>query len=150
MNISGEILQITSESPWLDGAIALDHHYFPHPWSNQAWHDGLKQHHLLFGVVENKNLIGLALFHYTGLEASAHLLKILLIPDVRGTGVAAIFWGEILQQLRQLSIGQVYLEVETQNERALKFYQKSGFKILTHKKAFYSDGSDAFAMLLTL
>ncbi|MEK6774915.1 MAG: GNAT family N-acetyltransferase [Bdellovibrionota bacterium] len=45
---------------------------------------------------------------------------------------------------------EIWLEVHIQNELAQGLYTKFGFKVVGHRKAYYSDGGDAILMSLRL
>ena len=143
MNISGNCPEE------LRSIASFDRLYFPQPWTTEQWLELNFQHHLLY-IRDNSDLEGLALFHRVAGDDTAHLLKICLRPEARGSGVALQFWVEILQDLRSKSVKSIFLEVETTNLRAIGFYRKVGFESLRLIKRFYSDGADAFTMQLML
>ncbi len=146
MNITGKLTseQVTAE------VISLDQTFFPTPWTTQAWKDLDLSTHLLVGWREKNALVGFALFGTAPGDDTAHLLKILLLNNSRGTGTSLSFWASILEDLRSRGFKSVYLEVESSNERAKGFYTKVGFKLLRVARAFYSSGEDALIMNLTL
>ena len=147
MNTTGKF-EVHSVIP--DEVIKLDQDYFPQPWIPPEWLSlNPAQNHLFTWKKENM-LIGQALFQYLAGDNTAHLLKILVLPDLRGKGETQLFWGEITKYLRSLGLQSVYLEVEARNARAIAFYEKSDFKILRKNKAYYSNGDDALIMSMTL
>jgi len=95
---------------------------------------------------KSDNLVGFALY---GLSSDqAHLLKIAVRNDLRKQSLASIMFKKDLSELQQKGILSIYLEVAEDNIAANRFYEKLGFEILTVKKKFYSDGSNANAMSL--
>lgn len=130
----------------LDQIIEWDETYFPMPWSAKQWREMNLEHHLLMSWEE----MGFALFGFMEGDDTAHLLKILIKPELRGKGPALNFWKEILNFLTSKKVKNIYLEVEASNERAIGFYQKLGFLTLRRVKGYYSNGSDALMMNLTL
>jgi ribosomal protein S18 acetylase RimI-like enzyme len=143
MNISG------NSPEELRSLASFDQLYFPSPWTTEQWLELNFHHHLIF-TLGRSELEGLALFHRVTSDETAHLLKICLLPEARGSGVAIDFWEEILQDLRSKSVKSIFLEVEITNLRAIGFYRKMGFERLRLIKRFYSDGADAFTMQLML
>lgn len=146
MNTIGKFL---SEIPGSE-VIQLDAKYFPHPWSPDQWRGLDPMQSRLFTWRELDQLIGYALFGVSPHDDTAHLFKILIIPEKRGTQSTDLFWSALLSELRKLTFRSVYLEVEASNGRAIKFYEKCGFQSLRTNKAYYSNGEDALIMSLTL
>ncbi len=143
MNISG------NSPEELRSLASFDQLHFPHPWTTEQWLELNFHHHLLY--VRGKSKIeGFALIQRVRDDETAHLLKICLCPESRGSGQSLQFLDEILHDLRSKSVKSIFLEVETSNLRAIGFYRKSGFQTLRPIKAFYSDGADAFTMQLML
>lgn len=143
-NLAEEGFPITPE------IIKQDHEFFPHPWKEEQWLTLNPEQNLVFSWKKEGKLIGWALFAFLKDDDTAHLYKILLLPDQRSNGEALKFWEAILAKLRKTSATQVYLEVEVSNQVAQKFYQKCGFKLLRRVKGYYSNGDDGLIMLLTL
>lgn len=143
MNTTGKEYSVTEDIIQLDQA-------FPNPWTREQWYNLDFHHHLLFSLRNQSDLNGYALFQAVPGDDTAHLLKIMIEPAKRGTSTSQEFWKEILVQLRSLNFLSIYLEVEATNARAIRFYEKSGFKLLRKNKAYYSNGEDALIMMMTL
>lgn len=146
MNTTGNFHELLDGSE-LSSLIELDQNFFPNPWTPRQWQELNFAQHLLFSWKKN---LGFALFGYLKGDDTAHLYKILIHPDQQGRGEVQDFWSCIKAELQNRGARSIYLEVEAQNERAIGFYQKVGFQTLRKVKAYYSDGSDALMMNLTL
>lgn len=146
MNTTGKIFEekVSSE------VIKLDQTFFPTPWTTKQWEELDPLTHTLFTWRAGEELKGFALFWTTQYDDTAHLLKILLLNESRGTGAALIFWSYVRDELRRKGFKSVYLEVEAGNIRAKAFYEKVGFKVIRRNKAYYSSGEDALIMTVTL
>lgn len=129
--------------------LALDQTYFPRPWKDSDWKSLDMSQHRLWSF-EEESVVGFALFAAPMGDETAHLLKILLIPEKRGSGMATECWGLVCEELRRSGFRTVYLEVEKSNGRARAFYQKLGFQLLREVKDYYSDGESGIMMQLTL
>jgi ribosomal-protein-alanine N-acetyltransferase len=140
MNITGKIFH---ELP-TQQIIQMDQDFFPHPWTEDQWKE-LDSYKLLTWRSDDE-LLGFALFRIVLNDDVAHLLKLFIRPSVRGTQETGAFWNEIIQELRGHGQSSLYLEVESQNQRAIRFYQKHGFKLLRINKGYYSSGEDALIM----
>ncbi len=146
MNISGKLtISLPTEE-----VIKFDISYFPTPWKSKDWWDLDMSRHRLFTWHESEKLVGFALFEVSPYDDSSHLYKILIQPCHQGQGHARAFWSSILEELKKLGRKSIYLEVNSGNLTALRFYEKCGFLILRKNKAFYSSGEDALTMTLTL
>jgi ribosomal-protein-alanine N-acetyltransferase len=149
MNTTGKFRRINSHADLPAEIAALDQKFFPRPWKKADWDSLDFSFHGLWIIESERGLSGLALFS-TPQDETAHLLKILIIPDDRGSGIVGRFWDFIADELRNLRYLRVFLEVEESNGRARAFYQKLGFHVLRQVKSYYSDGEGAVMMQLTL
>lgn len=136
--------------PVSDEIIEQDQDYFPRPWNKEQWLALESTNHAFWQWKIHERVAGWALFSIVPGDDLAHLYKILLLPEYRGSGEAQAFWMAILAELRKMKVSRVYLEVEASNLVAQKFYQKVGFELIRQAKAFYSGGEDALIMQLTL
>lgn len=150
MNTTGNIQSLTSQSLQFAQVLELDQRDFPRPWKAEDWTGMNWNHHLLYGWETGEGIQGFALFARIPGDDTAHLLKICVASQHRGTGLTQEFWKTCLDKLKVLKIKSIYLEVESPNQRAIKFYQKSGFTMLRTIKAYYSDGTDALTMQMTI
>lgn len=149
MNTTGKIHQLTSRDKFWEIVTDLDQKYFPRPWKKSDWERMDLSQHGLWIYEQESRPIGFALFS-TPHDETAHLLKILVIPENRGTGAALDFWNKVSEELRGKGFKRVYLEVEESNDRARAYYQKLGFRLLRRVKSYYSDGEAGIMMQLTL
>ena len=62
------------------------------------------------------------------LRPTVELSKIYVLPQAHGTGAAALLMAAALQWARDAGAAGVWLGVNQQNERAQRFYAKSGFE----------------------
>ncbi len=148
MSITGRLVGPEAPSPEV---VTLDLELFPTPWSPEQWGSLTDGGILLFTWRSHAAaLLGFALFGVAEGDVVAHLYKILLRPEFRGTGEARAFWAEASQDLRRRGYSSVYLEVESSNSVAIGFYERLGFTTLRRVRSYYSNGSDAIMMNLTL
>jgi ribosomal-protein-alanine N-acetyltransferase len=131
----------------LDELSCIDAKDFPFPWTKVQWQQELSKSTTLLGVgKDNGKTIGFCLFHFSPIEQIGHLIKILVLPSVRSKGFAACLHEFVASEVKNRSANSLYLEVSVNNQAAIKFYQKLGYKNLVIKKKFYSNGDDAYAM----
>ena len=144
MNTTG---RLSVESPSLQVA-EFDEGHFPRPWSYGQWSELDPDHHfLLTWRNQFESLVAFALFGFAPGDKTAHLYKVLIHPESRGSDVSREFWSSITRELFNKGFDSIYLEVEASNKRAIRFYQKNGFQILRINKCYYSNGEDALIMI---
>lgn len=126
--------------------VELDQTYLHAPWTRSGW-EVLADSMLLY-VWHAPGPVGFALYQLSPEEHLAHLLKIVMAPSARGAGTEA-FWRAQRADLTVQNCKRIYLEVAANNAAAIRFYEKSGFRMLRRVRSFYSDGSDALSMELS-
>ena len=80
----------------------------------------------------------------------AHLISIAVQTDYRKRGVATSLLHRTIEFLMEQSIPELWLEVNLKNVDAVSLYSKLGFEKTGVLKGYYSDGSDAIRMRLTM
>jgi [ribosomal protein S18]-alanine N-acetyltransferase len=150
MSITGKLIQVLPNSEYWGEILEMDQLFFSRPWSRPQWEDADWTQHVLYSWKSYENPIGFALFFHLPDDPTAHLLKIYMDPTERGQGKSVLFWREVSASLLERGVKEVYLEVEEKNSRAVGFYQKIGFSKLRDLRSYYSDGSHALSMSLTL
>tara|TARA_Y100000768_G_C23925387_1_gene657254 strand:- start:978 stop:1373 length:396 start_codon:yes stop_codon:yes gene_type:complete len=131
----------------------MDSDYLAYPWNEQLWNDVFTNEdsrYFLCSVIEKEELLGFSLFEINKWSQQAHLLKIVICPEARGSGIASKLFLFCRDRIKESGMEEIYLEVDASNKRAVSFYKKNHFTVLCVKKSFYSDGADAQAMLLSL
>ncbi|MEB3851455.1 MAG: ribosomal protein S18-alanine N-acetyltransferase [Desulfurococcales archaeon] len=78
-----------------------------------------------------------------------HLVSIAVLEEYRGRGVGSALLSETIRSLRDhYGVESIYLEVRVSNERAIRLYEKFGFRKVRIIKKYYMDGEDAYVMVL--
>ncbi len=67
-----------------------------------------------------------------------------VLDNHRGKGIGKSLLKEALKTIK----GEIHLHVQTHNTTAISLYEKFGFQKEKLIKGFYSDGSDAYLMIL--
>uniref|UniRef100_A0A7J3ZJR0 Ribosomal-protein-alanine N-acetyltransferase n=1 Tax=Fervidicoccus fontis TaxID=683846 RepID=A0A7J3ZJR0_9CREN len=79
-----------------------------------------------------------------------HLISIGVDRRYQRRGIGSGLLGRFIGFLKERGVGKAYLEVSVNNSQAVRFYEKHGFRVLGRVGSYYSDGSDAYVMLLEL
>lgn len=83
-------------------------------------------------LMDDEIVGGAGIFPSEGLpEGTCELVKMYLLPEVRGIGLGKRIIEECLEFARENGYRQVYIESMPELENALKVYEKFGFKYLS-------------------
>ncbi|HET6227656.1 MAG TPA: GNAT family N-acetyltransferase [Bacteroidia bacterium] len=107
-----------------------------------AYYDSSLQHMFEFYSVpksiyfiaeENNRIVGGGgIFPTDGLPAdTCELVKMYLLPEMRGKGVGKSLIQTCLQFAKQAGYKRIYLETMNELSKAVKIYEKTGFELLT-------------------
>lgn len=133
----------------LESICQIEDASFPDPYPRALMVRLLREHPKTFLVAEadSRKVVGYCVCSTAG--RLAHLISIGVLREYRRRKVATLLIQESLVQLSP-KVREVWLEVNTANEEAVKFYEKFGFKGIMIIDSYYSDGSPALRMRLTL
>ncbi|MFA4662670.1 ribosomal protein S18-alanine N-acetyltransferase [Pyrococcus kukulkanii] len=81
-------------------------------------------------------------------DMEGHIMSIAVHPDYRGNGIGKALMVAVIDRLFKRGARWIGLEVRVSNERAINLYKKLGFKIVKRIISYYSDGEDAYYMIL--
>lgn len=79
---------------------------------------------------------------------SATINQIAIHPVLQHHQLGTALMDEIYNDCFAKKVRTITLEVRVSNEHAIAFYKKQGFEIVTTKPHYYSDGEDAYYMVL--
>ena len=80
----------------------------------------------------------------------AHLITIDVLERYRRCGIGTALLREMEQKLAAHGVNQVELETATDNQAAVAFWQKHGYRTFGVLKRYYANDVDAYAMLKPL
>jgi ribosomal-protein-alanine N-acetyltransferase len=75
-----------------------------------------------------------------------HIITIDVRREFRRQRLGRKLMGLAEERMRQSGVTRVGLEVSTQNEHAIRFYQQLGYAAKRNLPGYYPDGSDAYLM----
>ncbi len=87
-----------------------------------------------------------------GVKINNQKTKILMLsvsPKYQKQKIGTKLLEEFIKRGQKEKINKIELEVRTDNYKAIKFYEKHGFKIMLKRKEFYQDNKDAYTMQLS-
>ena len=94
-------------------------------------------------------LYGGLVIGYIGLQKlgeELNLLKVAVLPQYQKLGVGFKLMQLSFNYKTQNNLSNYFLEVREDNSKAIKLYQKFGFKTETKREKYYSDGTTALVM----
>jgi ribosomal-protein-alanine N-acetyltransferase len=149
-NIKAEILEVRLRQMTLldvDYVVGIEKECFPDPWPRSAFVDIVRspEHGALVAANDNK-IIGYGCFLIIANEA--HLTNLAVKPDFRRKAVAKQLLSYIMEIAKRKNCEYILLEVRPQNESAVAFYEKAGFKLLYRRPRYYRNPvEDALVMV---
>lgn len=81
-------------------------------------------------------------------DFEGHIMSIAVDPEYRGNGIGRALMVAVIDKLIKLGARYIGLEVRVSNRRAIKLYEGLGFKTVKRIYGYYSDGEDAYYMVL--
>ena len=95
-----------------------------------------EQHHKIIGFIVGVKIT----------QDTTRILMLAVSEKYRRQNIGSMLLTKFLEKTLEENIKQISLEVKTDNEKAIKFYQKHGFKITDEIQGFYQNGEDAYLM----
>ena len=99
-----------------------------------------EKHHKIIGFI-----VGLPINNQT-----AKILMLSIIESQRRQNIGSELLKEFIIETTLNNLKKIELEVRIDNNKAIKFYQKNGFKIIEKIKNFYQNQEDAYTMRKTI
>lgn len=97
-----------------------------------------------FVAESRKKISGFILSAHKG--AHGHIITIDVLVPYRGSGVGTALLRKSERNLAEAGVREIWLETATNNNAAVAFWQKHGYRTRGRMKNYYPGGVDAFAM----
>jgi ribosomal-protein-alanine N-acetyltransferase len=136
----------------LDEVVRIEERAYAHPWTRGNFSDSLRSGYQAQMLVADETLLG----YFVAMEGvdEVHLLNITVSPDYQSQGWGRIMLDAIELWARGRSAQWLWLEVRVSNQRALRIYERHGYRRVGERKGYYpaDDGrrEDAIVMSLKL
>jgi ribosomal-protein-alanine N-acetyltransferase len=135
------------------GALASVHGAsFAHGWSESEFDRLLTDRAVVAQLARAEGGRGAVLGFILSRRAAdeAEILTVAVVPRARGRGIATDLVRRHLGRLAALGVARLFLEVEEQNEPALRLYRRYGFREVGRRPRYYRDSGDPPASALIL
>ncbi len=117
-------------------------------WNRKAFEREFELEYSHKFVIEDQGqILGYAIVWIMYKEAT--LMSIAIKKDLWGMGLGKRLMEFLIEYLKD-KVESFFLDVRKSNIRAIRLYQSLGFKIFSLRNEYYSDGEDAFQMVLKL
>jgi len=83
-------------------------------------------------------------------EKKGRVLMLSITEKNRRQNIGTALLKNLLKELAKHNVRYIELEVRTDNKKAIRFYQKQGFKIVDTIKNFYQNGRPAYLMTMII
>lgn len=123
---------------------------YPFPWSRGNFADALDAGYFCRMMFDGNTPIGYAVMLF--ILDEAHLLNLSVVHAAQGKGAGGALLSHMRAGARDLGATQFFLEVRPSNVPARRLYEKSGFKSIGRRRAYYpAEGGreDAIVMRAT-
>ncbi|MBO7149437.1 MAG: ribosomal protein S18-alanine N-acetyltransferase [Clostridia bacterium] len=129
----------------IDKILALYENNFADGWNKNMLESAFNSGRFIsLGIEEDEKLIGIISCSTT--EFDADIEGITIDEDFRRNGFAKALLGLLEVKLKEKNIEKVFLEVRLSNTPAKNLYLGAGYKEISIRKKYYSDGEDAVIM----
>jgi ribosomal-protein-alanine N-acetyltransferase len=122
----------------LQAVLALEQSAYSHPWTLGNFRDALASGYWAQGLWLHDELLGHVLA-MPGVQET-HLLNIAVTPRRQGQGWAQMMLDALALWSRRQGAQWLWLEVRESNQRALRVYERYGFRRVGLRKDYYPAG----------
>lgn len=132
----------------LTEVLKLEKSLFPiDAWSEELFLQELSEVSISRDVsvaVLDSQIVGYASFRYVGREGDVNTVAVAESHQGRGIGTALMDWLESQAAFR--NVREIFLEVRSDNEAALKMYASRGYERIDIRRNYYGNAIDANIM----
>lgn len=95
-------------------------------------------------AIIDTEVVGYASFRYVGKQGDVNTVAVSSVQQGKGIGTALMDWLESQAALR--NVREVFLEVRSDNEAAMKMYASRGYERIDVRRNYYGNAIDANIM----
>lgn len=136
----------------LDEILRVEQRAYAQPWSHANFVDALQSGYEAQMLVADGYVLG----YFVAMKGvdEVHLLNITVAPEFQRQGWARVMLDALAIWARGQGVQWLWLEVRVSNLRALRIYEKHGYRRVGQRKGYYPAGNgqreDAVVMSLPL
>ena len=136
----------------LPEVLAIEKGSYPSPWTEEAFKAELAKPYsqsLVMSDEETDTRIGGYIVFWLMFD-ECQILNVAVNPEFRRHGLARSMIRKVVDIAIKNQIRRVVLNVRKSNMPAIQLYQSLNFTVVHVRKSFYSNGEDAYEMVLHL
>jgi ribosomal protein S18 acetylase RimI-like enzyme len=99
---------------------------------------------VLVASANHRRFLGTAVVFFRRGSRVARLYSLASRPEARGKGVASALLAAVERTARRRGCHEMRLEVRTDNDGAIRLYERLGYRRFGRVAGFYEDGADAW------
>ena len=128
----------------VDTVVNLEQQIFPDPWSRKSFEYEINENAFGIPLILEKegNIIGYAIIWR--IYEEFHIANFAVKPEYQGKKIGTCFLENILSLKGNCKFA--LLEVRESNIRAIRLYQKFGFRTILKRQHYYKNGETALVM----
>ena len=131
----------------LEKVVEIENLVFVAPWKKEDIIREINENQFckILVVTINEQVVGFMDYWVT--FDSATICQVGIHPNYQRQGFGSRLMDEAIKDCYAKRVKNITLEVRANNQKAINFYKKYGFKITLIKEAYYSNGEDAIYMI---
>lgn len=123
--------------------------YIETPWGyNELFSDITNENAFYVCIRKDNEFAGYGGMRFNLFDAD--ITNIAVNENFRRTGIGTLILKELIKKAEEKKLESIFLEVNQNNENAIKLYEKCGFKKEGIRKKYYNNKDDAIIMKYTL
>ena len=132
----------------LDKVYQLELDSYKSPWTREMFLSELKDNKYAYMFVIAYDAMVIGYYGFWAVDDNAMITKVTVARPLRGKGIGKIAMNDAFERLIKLGCSSASLEVRVSNNSAIHLYEQIGFIKVGTRKKYYSDGEDAYAMVI--
>lgn len=131
----------------IDQVVEIEKQLFSSPWDRDAFEYELEQPCAESYVVAERDRVVAYLMAWSLLD-EMHVLNVAVIAELQHQGIARNMLELVIDKAQAQQVRMVHLEVRESNARAIRLYEKIGFKTVGRRRKYYDNPTED-ALLMT-
>lgn len=134
----------------LDDVVRIERDAFTDPWDEENFVADIENDHVIvLAARSGNNCVGY--LSCIALDDYGYVANVAVDSEFRSKGVGKALMDDLRVRLTKRDIHDIVLDVRVSNSRAIMFYERYGFSVITRRKGFYTTPpEDSFTMLKSL
>ena len=142
-----EINIVNVQENYIDDIFAIESKEIIVPWSKDALLSLIRQQNIIFRVMLlDDEVIGY--YSFQKVFDEGYINNIAIKREYQSKGYGTKLFEDLIERAHKFEVNALTLEVEVDNDRAIKLYKKFGFQEEGRRKNFYLNKKDAIIMWL--